>query len=298
MKKILAIAVATAISAPAMADMTITGEVIAGYSANSENTAADTDEGGFGIDTASLTIKGSETLENGLTIAASMGAGGFTRGGSVGGENASLSVSSADMGTFKIATGNGGSGISAVTADAEDLSGEVNNWGVADSDFETVSYTLPAFGPATVGIVAYEPVGIADGDEGRTFMGTLNLDFGALTAYANYRDYDNAAGDKRVRVGAAYNAGSFVVKAGVENNDKLGDETAVGITVPMGDVSVSAAYSTSEDQNGANKADGYSVGMTYALSSNVSVNAKTASWDDASTNANQTKSAVLMSISF
>jgi predicted porin len=313
MKKILAIAVATAISAPAMADMTISGTVAAGYTNTSKDTAAvagsadtgyttyaaaDTDQGGFGIDTAAITISGSETLENGLTVAGSMSAGGFTRGGSVGGENASLSISSADMGTFKIATANGGSGISGVTADAEDLSGEVNNWGAADTDYETVSYTLPAMGPATLGLVAYETVGLGDGDEGRTFMGTLGLDFGALTAYANYRDYDNAAGDKRVRVGGAYDAGSFVIKAGYEDNDKSGKETALGVTVPMGALSLSAAYSTSEDTTGANDVDGYSVGATYALSSNVSVNAKTASWDDAASGESEDKTAVLMSISF
>ena len=307
MKKIIALAVAAVVAAPAMADMTIGATVAAGYTNTSYEapatpatstafaTAADTDNGGFGIDTASVTIKGSETLENGLTISGAMGMGGLNRGtGTVDGENANLTVSG-DFGSIAVNSGRGGSGISGVAGDAENLTGEVANYGAGDSDNEGVKLTLPAMGGVTFAINASETVGLGDGDDGRTLGYIASGKFGPVSVGADYYDFKSGG---RTRINLGVDLGAAVVKLGHESRDNRGSEMAVGVTVPMGALSLGAAYATSEtDATGDKDASGYSVGATYTLSDNVSVNAKYASWDAADGN-DYTKSAVLMTLAF
>ena len=295
MKKILAIAVATAIAAPAMADMTIGGTVIAGYSAADDGA---NETGGFGFDTAAITISGTTTTDSGLTVSASMGAGGLTRGaGDVNGENSTLKIAG-DFGSVTAVAANAGSAISGVAADAENLSEEVANYGAADSDFEELTYAAPAMGgvtlSATRGEVADAAVGA--GDNQTYFKYRATYAFGAASGMVDYTDYTYNT-NSRLRATMSFDAGVAKLGLGYEDKDNVGTEWAAGVTVPAGALSVSAAVAHSENEAGTTERDGWSVGATYNLGGGVSVNAKTASYQ-ATGAADATKNALLVTMAF
>ena len=315
MKKILAIAVATAIAAPAMADMTISGTVAVGYSATDATVAATTwtaaapttptaaatyGDAGFGVDTATIIISGSETLENGMTVAATMGVGGLARGASVGGKDAGLTVSG-DFGSVAVKAVEAGNGVFAYGSSvAEDFTGEL---AAAAANVDSISYTAPAMGIATVKIGYSETVGLGLGQDS-AFSPDVNVALAFSDALSGFVNYKTCASDDtckdRVRVGAKYDAGSVIVSAAMgENNNKAADvtNTVVGITVPMGATTLGANIGNTDGGTAATDRDAWSVGVKHALSSNLSVSAKYTTYDLNAT-ADVTKSSVLMSLSF
>jgi hypothetical protein len=327
MKKILAIAVASAIAAPAMADMTISGTIVAGYSSNTADyevvsapavtsTAAGTTvvtkeylksgNAGFGIDTAALTIAGSETLENGLTVAGSMSAGGFTRGSSVDGENSSLSISG-DFGKFEIASSKAGSGTFgfANVGGAEDFSAEISSESTADR----ISYST-SFGDVAVKAGFAEETGVGKGqDDGITTELQASYSADGLGLLAKYWDYSDAAkaaaADKPnngMRLGVSYDAGAVVVAAAhsrvnqsVANTDLT--ETSVGVKIPAGAATIGLVYAKKTDEAVAYDSEGTSAAVAYPLSANVSVKASYATWNSGA-NQDEQKSSILATLKF
>jgi hypothetical protein len=319
MKKILAIAVATAISAPAMADMTISGTVAVGYSTSSATyytdattyaatttgvatttRTASTGNGGFGVDTATLLVSASETLDNGLTVDAYMGVGALQRGGSVGGKDAGLTFSG-DFGSVKIAAVELGNGVFGYGSSvAENFTGELS---AAASNSDSISYTLPAFGPVTVA-VSYDESGTGIGNgEDAGFSPSVKATYsdGALGGFVQYTSYDSAlTKDNRLRLGVSFDAGVAVIKAATgtttyEGATKDLTNTNVGVDFPMGDTTIGANYGTAD--NGTTDEAAWSVGMKHALSSNLSVSAKYTDYETGATTS-EDKSSVLVSLSF
>ena len=298
MKKILAIAVATAISAPAMADMTISGTVAAGYSSTTKNsaasyaldttsstpavttTAAKTGDGGFGIDTAALTISGSETTESGLTVSGSMSAGGFTRGGSVGGENASLAISG-DFGKLSIGAVKVATDYIVALGGADNFAGEF----AGESTVDSVSYTLPG----TVGGMAVK-VGFTDAIGIGTDNGDVdpyvqaNGNVGPAAVHVRYRTFNKASTlDNQLQLGAVVDAGMVQVGAGYQVSNGAGSNadntvTSFSVAVPMGAATLGASL-VSDKTDGAEAVNGTSVAASYAITSNISASAKYNTWD-------------------
>ena len=297
MKKILAIAVATAIAAPAMADMTIGGTIIAGYS----NTEASTS--GYGIDTAALKISGSTTTDNGLAIAGSMSVGGLQRGDEIGGEDASMSISG-DFGTVAMSSVEAGNGVfdwSAV-GPAENMSGEL----LDKSMLDMLSYTAPKFGNFTVKAgISHTADGVGAGDED-AFDPDFNLAYasGAVSAFANYKVCaSDSTCDNRVRFGVKYDAGVAVVAAAYGDNNAVDStkdsvDMSAGVSVPMGATTLGLNWASTELDNTTGGArDAYSVGVSHNLGGGVSLAAKYTNWDD-TTATDTSKSSVLMSFAF
>jgi hypothetical protein len=340
MKKILAIAVASAIAAPAMADMTISGTIVAGYSSNTADYTADlatstvatsgtltsttqnapltqtgtvtstetkSGNAGFGVDTASIKISGSETLENGLTVSGYMTAAGLSRTG-IAGENAGLTVAG-DFGSFEIAETKAGSGTFgfANVGGAEDFSAELSS----ESTATRVTYKTNV-GDIAVAAGFSETLGVGAGqDDGIT--PELTLTYGGvenLTLMGKYWKYSDAAkaasADKvqnGMRVGVAYDMGMAKVayawsNVNAETANKDVSEQSIGLAIPAGAATIGAVWAVQDDEDTAKgKREGISAAVKYALSSNVAVSASYATWDS-STSQDEQKSSVLMSLAF
>jgi hypothetical protein len=264
MKKILAIAVATAIAAPAMADMTIGGSVAAGWS------GTDTSGEGFGIDTAAISVSGSETLENGLTVS---GAFGFENGqedATVAGTGTVMSVAG-DFG--KVAFNNNTFG--AYTESYGDADNFVGEFGT-ESNSDVIAYYAPAMGPVTLVLDTSDGEGIGAGAGNYDAQITALIkagDFSGRVAYKNYTDADN-----RVRVGGTYDLGALKIAAAFQSQDDAYDYTSAGVVVPFGATTLSASVAKKEvaatSTDVKYNLNGTSFAVSHALSSNVSVSVK------------------------
>ena len=309
MKKILAIAVATAISAPAMADMTIGATYAFGYT-NVEYdvpaAAADDSGSGFGTDTAAINVSAS-TEVNGYTVTGKISAGGLTRGSAVTGENAELTVSG-DFGKVQAGEYELGSGIRALgTAGApvNNMEGEILG---AAANKAMVKYTAPAMGPVTLSVNMAQTLGMGTGDDTASTGVAAAISMGAVSAKVDYTSWqDNVTtADDRIRAAVKVDLGSFAIGAGVDNTDAPNggttEYTVAGVNYIVSDAtSVGVAYAKKETKASSGAAttsvDGYTVGFTTALSSNVSLNGNFSEWETSAT-ADANKTNLIVSYSF
>lgn len=302
MKKILAIAVATAISAPAMADMTIGGTLAFGWS-NDNLQGTNVDGSGFGVDTANLSINGSSTTDAGYTVSASMGIDTLSSNNALTGRNAVLAISG-DFGTVSFANVAAGSttrGVATVGAPVNNMEGEILG---AEVDISQAKYTLPTMSNVTAYVDMVEAAAMGEGDSSSSIGGGVAYKANGVTVTADYTSWaDNSANDNRTRVAAAYDAGTWAVGYGYQlvNVDSGADdkETTVGVRVNLDDtLTVGAAYAKN-DTTGTGETAGWTVGASKTLSGNLSLSANYSSWE-ASVGAatDDTKTNVVLAYSF
>jgi hypothetical protein len=295
MKKILAIAVATAISAPAMADMTIGGTYAFGYT----DTAGD---GGFGTDTAAISISASDELMEGVSIAGGISAGGLTRGASsVTGENAYMKLSG-DFGSVTLAEVESGSGIRGLGqagAPVNNMEGEILG---AASNVTLIKYVAPAMGNVTVDLTHAQTTGMGTGDDTASNGIGATVKAGMFTVRADYTGWaDDSSTDDRVRLSAKATFGAVSVGYGYEDrnysNSTERTNTILGLNYALSDAtSVGAAVATTET-TGSAELSGTTVGLSHALSGNVSLSANYSDWETSAT-ADEQKTNVILAYSF
>jgi len=330
MKKIIALAVAAVVAAPAMADLTISGTAAVGYSASdaayktdaelaqiegakllaaadgvwtaaelaqvkalSDANGSNKGNAGFGVDTATITVKGSETLESGLTVSGYFGFGGGARGATPGGEDAGLKVSG-DFGSVEVAAKELGNGVYGYGSSvAENFTGELVG---AASNKDSIKYTAPAMGAVTLSVGYSEEVGLGKGQDS-DFTPDVNaaIAMGDLSGFVNYRFEGDAVGTQRTRFGVKYNAGVAVISAAHEMYDNATDTTNTnfGIDVPVGATTIGLNYGIND---AGTNLSGTSVGFKHMLSDNLSVSGKYTKYETAGDDV--TKSTVLMSLAF
>jgi predicted porin len=267
---------------------------------------------GFGMDTAAIKLTVTEDLGGGLKAAGSISAGGLARGNTVTGEDMSLNLSggfgSVLVGQIEI--GSGIRGLAQAGAPVNNMEGEVLAPASAGTDI--VKYTAPAMGGITFSGSLTEAKGIATGLDTAT-EGTSAVTVGA--AYANgplSASIDTSswnskaaagAADSRYRLSASYDLGMAKVGAGMENQKLVGGGTnkytMVGVSAPLGAVTVGAVWVKNDTSANAGDKTGYSVGASYALSKRTAITANVASWDykEGSSIAN-TKTTLLLAHSF
>lgn len=335
-KQIIALAVAGAISAPAMADITLGADFAFGYESTS-NSADGTDDGGFGWDTSEINLSSKTELDNGMTVSGSLGAEGFSRGSTVTGLNSSLAVSG-DFGTIRgavVEAGSGIRGLGGAGAPVNNMEGEVL---IPAVNIDSVSYTTPMFGPVNI-YVGHAEGGttLGSGETGSSQQIGANLKVGMLTAKGDYTAWqDNSTSDDRIRVSAKVDLGSVAIGAGyevrnfengtianaapytgdatptaaqsailtaIEGTLKERTNTIVGISAPISDMTtlglnyVEAEWEFSGNGGTTLEAKGWTVGIEHALSSNLSILANYSDWEDVLSNDN-TKTSILAAYSF
>lgn len=278
MKKILAIAVATAIAAPAMADMTIGGTVAAGWSGDS-NTAE-----GFGVDTASISISGSEALDNGMKVSGAFGFENGQKAKTVLGTGGNLTISG-DFGAFAITSQKSGAYTESYGS-ADNFVGEFSTESVGD----VISYTAPAMGPVTL---------VVDTGEGNdasigTGAGTYDMQVTALVKAGDFsgrvafKSVD--AGKNRTRIGGTYNLGVVSVGAAFQSQ---GDDkySSAGVVLPLGATTLSA--SVAKKETATTTLNGTSFAVAHKLSSNVTASVKYNDYDVNATTQNKATTALV-----
>jgi predicted porin len=227
-----------------------------------------------------------------MTLSGKISMGGLARGDGVVGEDMSMTLAGGfgaiTMGQIEI--GSGIRGLAQAGAPVNNMEGEVLAAATAGTDI--VSYTAPAIAGITFSGSLTEAKGIATGlDDGTkgTSAVTVGLSYsaGPFKASLNVSDWNSAAAtgkaDDRYRLSAQYDLGVAKIGAGIEDQDLVGGGsnkyTMVGVSVPMGALTVGAVMVSNDTSATAGKKDGYSVGVSYALSKRTSLDANIAKWD-------------------
>jgi hypothetical protein len=323
MKKILAIAVATAIAAPAMADMTIGGTYAFGYTETAGTS-------GFGTDTAAISVSGSGEVMDGVSVKAGISAGGMTRGASaVTGENAYMSLSG-DFGTAYMGEVEAGSGIRSLGqagAPVNTMEGEILG---AAGNVTLIKYTAPAFGNVVADVSYAQATGMGAGEDAGSYGIGATATFGIVKVRADYTDWEkNAANTQRTRLSAQLDLGALKVGAGTETRgykatsavtavaygfDATGavtgttavaakaaydrTNTIVGASYALSDATtVGAVVVSTDSETAATDLSGYSVGFAHNLGGNVSLSANYSDWETSQT-AKEQKTNVILAYSF
>ena len=300
MKKTLVALAVLAASGASFAQVTLSGEIAFGYQATSVDGVK---KSGFGTDTAAFRMTVSEDLGGGTKATAFISAGGAARGGSLGGEDMAITVSGGFgkvmLGTIEI--GSGIRGLASAGAPVNNMEGEVLSF-AANSDI--IKYTAPAMGALTLSAsltegtkLSGDPLpdspyltavaGLGEGmeaGEGRAITVGGDYAAGALAAKLDMSSWTESSKDNRYRIAASYDFGAAKVGAGYEEtkykSGATGTESMFGISAPIGGaLSVGAAFTRNDLSTAAKVREGFTYGLSYALSKRTTWNMNVTSYD-------------------
>ncbi len=323
-KTLIAMAVLAASGASfAQSSVALTGNFTTGYETKQAGSAA-VRTGGLGVDTAAIKLVASEDLGGGLKASAQVTLGGMMRDGAGTGEDANLTLEGS-FGKIVLATvETTGSGIvprAAAGAPGYDLQGRVYS---ANSNIDIVSYTTNELAPGLKLSVNYVDRGALTGsglNAGTSGAAVATPSFGIAVAYALGKvsagaDYTSwtrqgdalvavsTAADSRVRISGNYDLSVAKIGAGysrlVATNGGITTETAYGVSLPIGAITLGAQYGTkSTDSTVATQVDskGYTLGAQYDLSKRTNVSVSMYNFDTLATK-DQTGTRVFVSHSF
>jgi predicted porin len=287
MKKTLIALAAVAVSSAAMAQVTISGTIAAGYA--NDTTKAGVKTSGYGFDTTSFTMSASEDLGNGLKASGSMAF-----------ENAGEDVATNGNGATLGLSGGFGSVVFSSVETGDFLPVDGLTASSAGTDADRITYTSPKIAGFTASVAHQDaidegkPAGAVDtAKSGFAPVNPLEIDADArgtssvLTIGVNYTngpisadivsaDFRGAAkGKDRLGVRGSYDFGVAKVTYGQmkeTNTDTTKNVTETGLTIaaPLGPVT--AAYSMVTSKTGtAAKRKGNSLSVSYALSKRSSI---------------------------
>lgn len=318
MKKTL-VALAALATTGAFAQVTITGELVMGYSAYTKGGATTADNSGFGVDTSRVYFNASEDLGGGTKLDALMSIGGLDRSGEsdptnpgvTAGKNAFLKLTT-DVGVLTLASAKPGdlsSGIAAVGAsyyqfDKLDIIPNSDGLFYKRPNRDSIAFAVPV-GPVTLSMTELEAgadglgIGAAGSSKQRTVAYQAGYKSGPIAANLYYGSFDNrdtteATVKDQTRLEGAYDFG--MVKAGlgfqVTNSDGAkgakDTQTLLGLSAPLGNLKLGVNWGNRKTEDYATVANngtrsGYILGANYALSKRTSIIGNYARWDAAST---------------
>lgn len=314
MKKTL-VAMAALVATGAFAQVTITGELVMGYTSFTTGGKTSNDASGFGVDTSKITFKTSEDLGGGMKLDSQMAIDGLDRsaasdaGGVPKGKDAFLKLTTGfgavTLGSIKVKDMS--SGIAAVGASfyqfdkLEPIGNDTLFYTRPSRDF--AMFELP-LGPVTLSIAQLEPkadglgIGAAGSTAQRLVAYAAAYKAGPLAANLQYASLNNRNNTEstvkdQTRLEGAYDLGMVKVGLGyqVTNSDgALGakdTQTLLGVSAPLGPLKVGVNFGnrktedfTTLSSNGTRS--GYILGADYALSKRTSIIGNYARWDTGS----------------
>jgi predicted porin len=297
MKKTLIALAAVAVTSTAMAQVTISGVITAGF--KTSTTSSTVNDKGFGFDDSSVTFAISEDLGGGLKLNASMSIDAMGEADAVTGNGNVLNLTGGFGSlTFSDVGGSDYLPIDGLTANANGTTGD------------RVNYTLPTMVPGLSATISYKD-GSTQGFGSMNPVGSstsviLGYQVGALTLAAlstQMTDFAPAAGlQSRVGFKIGYDLGVAAVTYGQLDSDNGTNvdnkETGLTVTAPVGPVAVAIGYATSKDV-GAVSRKGNSLKVSYPMSKRTSLALYTESYDGATAaDANVTETGLRLSHSF
>jgi predicted porin len=154
-KSLVALAVMAAAGAVSAQSVTLSGQYSFGYAQNKSTAQVGGAElakaSGFGTDTAAVKFSATEDLGGGLKATAAVSAGNLARGGSVAGEDATLTLAGG-FGSVRMGTVESGNGIRVrAEAGAPVLNLETEVFSAA-SNLDTIAYTSPDLSGFKLGV--------------------------------------------------------------------------------------------------------------------------------------------------
>ena len=278
MKKTLIALAAVAVTSTAMAQVTISGNLAFGFAGDTTNAGVSTK--GFGTDTSNLTFAASEDLGGGLPFKGSFSFENFAEDAALAGTGTNLTLSGG-FGSLNMSSDEGG--------DYLPIDGLTSNGNGTIGD--RITYTSPAFNGLTVSVSQGDDIGVIDADVGDTAGTTTSLSVtyanGPLTLNVISLDVNGttaATMPGRTYAKVAYDLGVASVSYGIIKSDLATDNTQTGlsVTVPMGDLSFTAAHSTSKADGGTSYS-GNAFSASYALSKRTKISYYNESYQSTST---------------
>jgi predicted porin len=282
MKKTLIALAAVAVSSAAMAQVTISGAV--GFSYESNKSAVGAKTSGFSNTDGNIGIRATEDLGNGTTASAFLSIQNAGRQAAAASRDVTLTVNGA-FGT--VSTGQ----VENASPLANVAGGPVRGLDVsAASGFSlatgatlnsVIGYTSPAFSGVRVSVAKLDEADKSADTKANTKPATvygLSYAAGPLTVGADLTQMsveNNANYKSRTRLTARYNAGVAVIGVGYQTFDNRTTAaepktTAIGVSVPMGAITLGAQQSTQKTAGAASN-KGTAIGVKYALSKRTDI---------------------------
>jgi hypothetical protein len=291
MKKILAIAVATAISAPAMADMTIGGQVGIVYGNDANGKA------GISMDSAVLTVGATETVGEttyavGLDFDNIMRTDGTTDSVKEAGD-AYMTISNAAFGTLDVRTLESGGDYGVGGGKADDLNAEVGD-SAGGANLDSIAYTLPTLVEG-LGITAAYTETIHENTVDPVLDYSFSYTIADVALALNLQPTTD-----RVRVKASTTLAGATVAVAHEDNKAVSSRSSVGVTVPVDAASNFGLTYASYKTDAGLVQSGFAVAYDYALSANIGVVAAYKSYEKstAATAGNTSAGSVALTVKF
>ena len=283
MKKTLVALAAVAATGGAFAQSTMTGAIAYGF--QSDTTSANVTTSGFGMEDAEINFAVSEDVEGlgKLSAGLGLGWGGRATGATANDSNITLTLSNGMKIAMKSSRG------------SEYLSGGVAGAGAnfeADLTYTTllsrtsndsVSVAMPVAEGLTLTVTNTEAdVVIGAGSAAaaastpvqRHNTGALQYKVGALVVDGQYRSYDNQVTlsttsiNTKNRLSASYDLGAAKIGAGMDSNTytygNTKTNTLIGLTIPMGSLTLGAQMVTVTASGNATAASNYTRNGTLA----------------------------------
>jgi predicted porin len=283
-KHLIAAAVAGALAVPAMAQVTISGNMEVGYasvekSATHKQSGFDAADSGSMTGTSNLTFSASEDLGGGLKAAATI--------------QKVMQPTGAEDGDFKVAkvAVSGGFGTIAIGRDSDAAQeagasyrffGDIGRTSLRTGTWQTntLQYTSPSFSGFTVGLFSQmQGDTAANTDAAKANSVILKGSISGLNLGLSSQTYETAAGvkDKRTNVSAGYDLGMakvgvayFQLKDGSASDEKS-KMTGVHVAVPVSSA-LSVGLAMNQYKDDADKADTTHFAVKYVLSKRTSLN--------------------------
>jgi hypothetical protein len=283
-KSLIALAALAAFgTASAQSTVTISGNLAAGFAGDTTNAGVKT--GGYGIDTANITLSVSEDLGGGLKAFGSMSIENFSEDVPTNGNGVTLGVSGG-FGTVAFS--------SAEAADFLPIDGLTAQSNGSDAD--RITYTTPKISGFTFSlshqdaidagnavVASISSVGMLappeiDADARGTtsaLTAAVNYSVGALTVDAFYADFNHTTIASRIGLRAAYDLGVAKITYGTMKHKLIAsgsDTTENGLTIaaPLGPVTASYSYATAKLGTNDTRT-GNALTISYPLSKRSSI---------------------------
>lgn len=318
-KSLIALAViAVSGTAFAQSSVSLTGKLRFAY--GEAKTAAGAKTTGIGVTDGDWNIAAVEDLGGGLKAGANMalrlrGRDAATDSASTGSgarpRDSSMYLTGG-FGTITVGAIEAGNGIlGLVTAGGPTFIGLDNGVQLAGaSNVDLLSYRTPTMSGFSAVAMLIDSVGGGGAQatstaQDATVIG-LNYSAGALSAAIDMTSYGlnslTAGADSRTRMSANYNLGVARIGAGYQTAKTTAgiakNETAFGVSVPMGAITLGAVYASSKTDGVAGNNTGYDMSAQYALSKRTYVALQTQSAKTAGVSGNNTNTRIQLAHSF
>lgn len=281
-KTLIALAALAAFgTASAQSTVTISGNLAAGFAGDTTSTGTKT--GGYGLDTANITLSVVEDLGGGLTAYGSMSLENFHEDQAVNGNGVTLGLRGG-FGSVAFSSAEG--------SDFLPVDGLTNQSNGTDAD--RITYTAPTISGFTFALTHQDALdgstmttststGLSNPTEidadargtSSALTGSINYTVGPLSIDAMHADFSGSTIASRTGVRAAYDFGIAKITYGTLKEKQVasgGDITESGLTVaaPIGPVTASYSYATSKTGTSETK-KGTALTVSYALSKRSSL---------------------------